>query len=233
MKIKYDNLRFIIILLLGLFIFEGCTLANRKKAYRQIVTEEVVYEAGRGDAYLFDVKIYRDGRKNSVRLDIYRTADMMALFARGYLGKGVLKGLITKDSILIYFPTENEYFSGKVSELIGEKCADGLPFEKLINRLFQKLPVELEDKFPQFYINVISEKGKTREYRLISEECPENIELGYDYKNSRFILNKIDYSNSDETFRFSANRRKVKTNINIPAEKLELKIPASAIRISP
>ena len=110
-----------------LYLTLGCTFANRSKWKNERIaaeqkTERPALTEGRGDAYLFDLKIYNKGRKNSVRLDIYRNEDSLALYARGYLGKGVLKGLINQDSILTFFPTENQFYAGEINRLLSGNC---------------------------------------------------------------------------------------------------------------
>lgn len=222
-----------IILSLTIFL-SGCTLANRKKGGEKCIeAETMTWEEGKGDAYLFDVKIYREGKKNSVRLDVYRSGDIISLFARGYLGKGVLKGLILPDSTVVYFPTKKEYFSGKLVNLINNGCSDSLSFELLIIEFFKQTPDEIEHDLPGFYLVVLKENDREKQYRLESRSCPEGIELDYSLKSGRFILEKINYSSSDGSFRFKATRRRAKLNIDIPEEKFQLNIPVTALRISP
>jgi len=212
----------------------GCSLANRKRGGTVKVDEEVPsWKEGKGDAYLFDVKIYREGKKNSVRLDVYRLGDTISIFARGYLGKGVLKGLLTPDSIITYSPTEKEYYSGKLADLMKNGCAENLPLELTIIELFQKTPAEIDFDLGNFYVVVVSEDDRYRHYRLESRSCPEGMEVSYTAKNSRFIPDEILYSSSDETFRFEAKRRRAKLNIDIPNEKIQIDIPSSAVRTSP
>lgn len=230
LKMKSKYIAVSIIVLLFVLNISGCTPANRKRGWKKTTAETAKYEPGRGDAFLFDVKIYRDKRKNSVRLDVYRAGDTLAVFARGYLGKGVLKGLITHDSVLIYFPTEKEYYSGRLSDLVGDNCRE-LPLEFLLVKLFEKRPVELETKFPRFYITVLDEEGPEQKYRIVAKGCAENIEISYDYKKNRFVPENIDYTNEDGSFRFRAKRRKVRLDISIPAEKFSLEIPPTAQRI--
>ena len=112
----------------------GCTLASKEKIRERPVEAEAVFEEGKGDAFLFDVKIRRNGKKNSVRLDVYRSGDSLSLYARGYLGKGVLKGLITNDSLVVqsavFDNLESFYGSAgsvfreryKVTDIIDDVC---------------------------------------------------------------------------------------------------------------
>lgn len=219
--------------LITVLLFGGCSLASRQKIGRAAELKQIELAPGKGDAYLFDLKIYREGKKNSVRLDVYRTRDTISIFARGYLGKGVLKGLITSDFIKVYFPTENEYYSGKIIDIISGKCVESFPFEKMIIDLFLKTPPELDEVYGNFYINIQKETGKERKYKLSSKKCNESIEIEYDLKENRFIPKAFSFNSEDNTFRFKASRRKKKLNIQIPGEKFKLDIPESAIRIIP
>lgn len=222
-----------VLLLAAASTLVGCTLASRKKTQGGMSDAEAKVEEGKGDAFLFDVKIYRNGKKNSVRLDVYRTGDSLSLFARGYLGRGVLKGIILSDSLTAYFPTENEFFSGKIADLLKNSCADDFAFEKLIIDLFARTPVELEYPLSQFYLTIVKEDKKVRRYRLECRECPESMELTYDWNESRFILKKLEYSSRNKTLRIKADRRKHRLNIDIPVEKFLLSIPEAAERIYP
>ncbi len=216
------------------FIVSGCTLADRRNAGKVIADEEAPqWEPGKGDAYLFDVKIYREGRKNSVRLDVYRLGDTISIFARGYLGKGVLKGLIRPDSILTYFPTEKEYYSGKLANLVDNGCADSLPLEFTIIQLFQKTPAEINFDLGDFYIVVENENNSVRKYRLESHSCPQGIDISYTPKDNRFIPDEIIYTSADKLFRFEAVRRRAKLNTKIPPDKFRIDIPSDAVRTSP
>ncbi len=222
----------VVILIIGSALLNfGCTLASRKRAKStpELITTEL--PGGKGDAYLFDVKIFQKGKKNSIRLDIYRSGDSLALFARGYLGKGVLKGIIFPESLLVYFPTENEFYSGNIIDVINGECAESFPFEKIIVDLFRKTPPEIEEVYGNFYINIKKETGREREYELASKKCPESIDIKYDYEEDRFIPVKAEYKSNDGSFKLKMSRRKQRLNIEIPDEKFSLDIPATAVRI--
>jgi len=198
-----------------------------------LVVEETVTKLteGKGDAYQFDCKMYRKGKKNTVRLEIFRSGDMLSIFARGYLGKGVMKAIINPDSILVYFPTSNEYYSGKLEDLIGGKCAGSMIYEEVLIKLFMMTPPELEKSYEGFYVNVIKQNKKRQEFQLNSKVCEESIELGYRLYGRRFILDDIEYENEVGTFKFIASNRKARLDIDIPESKLDLKIPENSIRI--
>jgi len=225
-----------IIFLASLII--GCTLANRSKWKTGHIAPEQsavngVLSGERGDAFLYDLKITNQGRKNSVRLDLYRKTDSLGIYARGYLGKGVLKGLITKDSIVIYFPTENEFYQGRINSLLLDNCLKDFPFERVIISIFGTTPDKVDYNFGDAYLTVLEDKSEEREFRLESKKCSEFIKLSYDWNSARFILNQLDYVSEDARFKLKANMRKFRLNVDLPEEKFRVTIPETAIRIYP
>lgn len=229
--------RILSIILLASLLF-GCTLANRSKWKKSRIAAEQEAESGnlsngRGDAYLYDLKISNQGRKNSVRLDLYWKADSLGVYARGYLGKGVLKGLVTKDSIIVYFPANNEFYQGRIDSLLADNCLKDFPFERMIISIFETTPDKIEYPFGEAYLSVLEEKPGGRKYRLVSKNCSEYIELSYDWHNGRFVLNQLDYNNVNARLKLDASRRKFRLNITLPAEKFQVRIPETAIRTYP
>jgi len=222
---------FFIITLAGIFGLSGCTLADRPTAEERHPRVKVGVMPGKGDAFLYDIMAERNGKKNSARLDVYRQGDSLGLFARGYLGKGVLKGLIIPNSITIYFPTENEFYRGSIADLLKSNCPDSAIFEKYLIELFAKIPSEIEHSFSDFYLTILKETGHSRDYRLESKNCEESIELKYELREGRFVLEKLDYQTPDNSFRFRATRRQHRLNIVLPADKFSVPIPESATRI--
>jgi hypothetical protein len=218
---------------LVLIIITGCTLARKHPTTHKVGRAEEISIKDTGDAYLFDLKIYRQGKKNSVRLDIYRNAEKLGFFARGYLGKGVMKGVLTSDSILVYFPTEKEYYSGPINGLIPGNCMDNFRFDMFILDLFRQTPDKLEYALDNFYLTVLEEKSKKKKYRFESRICPEQFEMEYDFKNSRFIPKKIRFDKIDGSFKLIGERRKFRTDIDLPDDKFTVEIPDNAFRIHP
>ena len=228
----------LILLVLFAGFLTGCTLANRSKWKQEIKNVESDAQwpemaKGNGDAYLFDLKIYQEGRKNSVRLDIYWNGDSLGFYARGYLGKGVMKGILTGDALLVYFPTENEFYSGRIESLLVNNCFEEMPFERMIVDLFGMTPDRIEYSFGKFYLNILEEKKGERKYELVAYDCLEKIELEYDWHENRFIPEQINYAKDDGSFKFEAKRRKYRLDIGLPADKFEVSIPQTAARIYP
>ncbi len=238
MVIKIARLIGFLILIFVLYLAPGCTFANRSKWKAEKVaaenkTESPTTDELKGDAFLFDMKIINKGKKNSARLDIYRKGDSLAVFARGYLGKGVLKGRVNYDSVVTYFPTEDQFYSGNISNLLSANCFEKIPLEKMLVDFFRITPDKIDYSFGGAYLSVLIEKPGFRKYRLVAQDCLEFIELDYDWKNGQFLLEKFQYSNENGEFRLDAERRKFKLNIKLPDEKYKISIPSTASRIYP
>ena len=228
----------LLFLIFGLSLILGCTFANRSKWKTEKIADEQKTERpalteDRGDAYLFDLKIYNKGRKNSVRLDIYRNENSLSLYARGYLGKGVLKGLVSRDSIITFFPTENQFYSGEINGLLSDNCFENVPFERMLVDFFKITPDKIDYPFGEAYLSILEEKPGFRKYRLVTKNCSEFIELDYDWKKGQFVLERLKYTREDGQFRLDAKRRKFRLNIKLPSEKFQISIPSTASRIYP
>jgi len=206
-------------------------LASRKGGGSSAPETRETLEEGKGDAYSFKVRIFRDGKKNTTNFDLYYNRDSLAMFAKGYLGKGVLKGLISGDSVLAYFPTENEYYHGRIERLVKNECFERLQFERLILKLFIKLPTQLDIPLDGYYLKIEDNSSGRKKYRLISSKCRDELFLQYDVEEDRYIPEKIEYSREDGSFKVIAERTRRKLNANIPAEKFEIPIPRDAAQI--
>jgi hypothetical protein len=186
----------------------------------------------RGTAFLFDVKVNRNGKKNSVRLDIYQRGDSLSVFARGYLGKGALKGLLTSDSVIAHFPTEEEYYTGKLESLISDSCQFGQNLERILVTIFRDLP-DTSDLPSDISLRTLEDGKKKKRYHMESGRCPAAIDLQYDYHDKQFILEQIGFALSDNSFQLDGKRRDFRTNVKIPEEKFQVNIPETATRIYP
>ncbi len=187
----------------------------------------------KGDAFLFDMKIFNKKKKTSVRLDIYRKGDSLGVFARGYLGKGVLKALVNSDSIVTFFPTESQFYSGKIRNLLSANCFDSIPLEKMMVDFFRTTPNKLDYSTCGAIVTVLLESPRFRKFRIMSKDCSESIELEYDWQKGKFLLEKFMYFSANGQFRLEAERRKFKFNIKLPDGKYKILIPPTASRIYP
>lgn len=211
----------------------GCATAHRKINVSAPEQSTFVLNPGAGDAYLFDVKINDHGRKRSTRLDVYVKPDTMAMFARAYLGKGALKALITKDQSLVYFPTENEYFRGQLSDFVDKDCIRNMELERILIDLFFQRPVEFDFDSTNFYVVIEHESRELCRYKLVSKMCEKSLEVEYELRDGRYVPVFLGFAANDGSIRIDAKRRTQSLNIDIPQEKFSLSIPVDAAAIEP
>jgi len=165
---------------------QGCLFDGRRSGAAQ-TTEEVSRVEGKlaVDAYLFDVKFKQNGKRRSVRLDVF-FADTIALFtARGYLGKGVAKGVWRPDSSLFYFPTENQYYSGPLDEMTRAGCAGGGDLQRLVpmflsGRLLSLLSAESS---ADSLVVINSQTDKKVEATVKLGTCETPVTLVFDFQS--------------------------------------------------
>ena len=80
----------------------------------------------RSAAYLIDLRVNNAGKKYSVMTELVFSGDSIGLYGRGYLGRGAFKGYIIRDTIVLYFASENEYYSTTLTRLdLSGDCARG------------------------------------------------------------------------------------------------------------
>lgn len=182
------------------------------------------------DAYLFDTKTYRDGKLTSVRLEVFWTDSVMALGGRAYLGKGALKGRLTRDSLTVYFPTRKEYLEGPIHEaLASSDCPFSLGALDILG-LFMSVPDS--NSFADD-ISLVSDYRKSERpvFTISKDSCDWWLKLEYDFKSGRPRIRRFEFENG-ESFRLIANRREFRSNRNVKASKFEVRIPSQAVKIA-
>ena len=135
---RFKNISTALLIPVLAYLIAGCA-----STHQNTVPGEEIKAQGweqRGNAFLFDITVNRDGKKNSARLDLYQRGDSLSFFARGYLGKGALKGLLSADSVVVYFPTAGEYYGGRLGALLADTCGAGQNLEQLLIDIFRELP---------------------------------------------------------------------------------------------
>jgi len=194
------------------------------------------------DAYLFDAKIHRQGKPTSIRLELYVVADTVYIYGRAYLGKGALKARLTRDSLVALFPTEKEYLSDQVSEVISsEDCPDSVVQGIHLARLLTD-PPDSESSLSEIisqgrssdYGQPQNEKKKTNRkvYATIDSACKWILQLDYDTRANRQTLVHILFDDGDGT-RINATLREQKPNSSVPKSRVTLDVPADYTRLSP
>ncbi|MDH3891783.1 MAG: hypothetical protein OEV49_11925 [candidate division Zixibacteria bacterium] len=185
----------------------------------------------RVEAYLFDAKIRLDGKPTSLRLELFQTDSVVALGARGYLGKGALKGRLTSDSIEAFFPTRNEYLHEAVRDMLfSSSCThaiDPLDFPGLLRTLPDRM-----DLGAGLIVQREDSKSKLRRYTLTWPECTWRLEMTYDKRKAGWRLSELLFDNGTDVS-FTARRRAHKASTRVNKNKFELSVDPQAIRITP
>lgn len=207
-------------LLATLVIGCGPIAKRRTKEERQAAKLEKIA----AEAYLYDVKIFQQGKKTSVRLEIYLTDSIAGISAKGYLGKGALKGWLTEDSIMVFFPTVDEYLYEAVETLLSSsKCVESSTEVDFLS-IFSSYPGGIQIR-PDTTIS-----GRPS-FFLSDSNCPWRLDLEYDNRKVGPRLRKFVFDDGGGN-RFEGKRRKFKPNGKVPTGRFELTIPASSRRIT-
>jgi len=185
----------------------------------------------RAEAYLFDAKLRRDGKVNSFRLELFHTDTVLGLGGRGYLGKGVLKGRLTPDSLMVLFPTTNEYVHSSVSDLLSTtECAVPVPPLSLIS-FFRTLPdFAVLDSVITVAGNYSDEDRPS--FIIFVAGCPWQLELTYDRRSEGWRIRDFDFSDGGGQ-RLYGKRREYRSDVGVKLEKFMVDIPDDAVRIIP
>ena len=182
------------------------------------------------DAYLFDTKTYREGKLTSVRLEIFWTDSVMALGGRAYLGKGALKGRLTRDSLTIYFPTRKEYLDEPIHEaLTSSDCPFSLGALDVLD-LFRSVP---DSNSFAGDISLVSDYRKADRpvFTISKDGCDWRLKLEYDYKSGTPRIRRFEFENGERLL-LKANRREFRSNRRVKASKFEVDIPLQAVKIT-
>lgn len=218
------------VIAIALFVLTAASCGPRLTG--QPVTDSYVKLAPvskvRVEAYLLDTRIYRQGKPTSVRLELYRTDSAIALAGRGYLGKGALKGVITRDSVIIYFPSTNEFIQASRSEFLNSAtCAGG--FERLhIENLLTALPSD--SQLAPAAING-GVDGNHADYKIIWPDCDWRLDLRYRERDHLWRIDRVEFEDGAD-IRFKAETRTIKSSAEVDRDKFRVNIPADALPFS-
>ena len=184
------------------------------------------------EAYLFDAELRRSGKPTSFRLEIFHADTVMALSGRGYLGKGALRGRVTPDSLLCYFPSSNEYLQEPVLNLMNAIECQVAPRGVNLLDLFDRLPDagtldSTIDVVPNY------QNGKRPTFIIYVENCPWQMELTYTSDEMLgWRLDEFVFFDGQDT-RLKATLREFKAGASVKPDRFEVRIPADATRIIP
>ena len=183
------------------------------------------------DAFLFDAKLWRDGKPTSFRLEIYQADTIAGLSGRGYLGKGALKGRMTADSMVVYFPSTNEYIRESIAGVLGSIDCAGEEYPPSIVRLTRSLP-EKWVLDSDYVIDSLSFEDNSREYSIAQENCLWELRVSYTLADSTWYLDDLEFDSGD-SIRLTARRRTLKTGTMVEVVRFAAPISPGAVRIIP
>lgn len=183
------------------------------------------------EAYLFDAKLRRQGKPTSFRLEIFQTDSVIALGGRAYLGKGALKGLLTTDSLEVYFPSSNEYLYELLSDLFATAECTHAALKLSLLHLFTSLPDSLAEMEEVSIASDYTDR-KRPGYLISFPDCSWVIELTYDRRETGWRIRNFKFDNGND-ITLKAKRRTYKKKAQVPYSKFQLVLPDGATRITP
>ncbi len=182
------------------------------------------------DAFLFDAVLKREGKTTSFRLEMYATDSAVGLAGRGYLGKGALRGVLTPDSLRVYFPSTNEYVDSDVESLLSDSIypIEFGAFDPV--RLMSALPDSATVKSPL----VIKQTGQSqnRQVYQVTAGCDWTLVLAYDRREVGWRPAEIKFETAAGTS-LRAVRREFRPHSRIKSTKFAGPSPIDAVRLQP
>jgi len=182
-------------------------------------------------ACLFDAQLRRGGKPTSFRLEVLHTDSVAVLAGRAYLGKGALRGRLTRDSLSLYIPSTHEYIEESLQNLL--KTAECSASE--ISLDFLTLLTTLPDA-PHHTagINVLPDYSDANRpsFVVTSAGCLWKLELTYDHSETGWRLRELFFTGGKD-LSLNATRRQCKPAAKVSADKLRFSVPDDAVRIIP
>ncbi|MEK7775487.1 MAG: hypothetical protein AAB305_06345 [Candidatus Zixiibacteriota bacterium] len=222
------------------FLLSSCTSGRQRRGVAgedKAPQDKIV-----ADAYLFDAKIHRHGKPTSIRLELYAIADTVYIYGRAYLGKGALHARLTRDSLVALFPTEREYLSDRMREVISSNdCPDSIVEGIHLARLLTAPPDSHSSLSEIISHGRGSEDGQSHKgkkktgrkvYATTNSACKWTLQLDYDTRAGRQTLVHILFDDGDGT-RINASLRERKLHSRVPQSRVSLDVPADYFRLSP
>ena len=182
------------------------------------------------EAYLFDVKIRRQGKPTSLRLDLYQTDSVIAMFGRAYFNKGAFRGRLTSDSLNIFFPASNEFLQESIDALFSTFNCQGHLTGLPVFNYFSVLPDSALSE-TGLEIRTLINENKKKSFEISASGCSWMISLKYQKEDKGWRLNEFKFDDK-QSVRIKGSRRIYKSSAEIPSGRFELAIPSDSYRIS-
>ena len=182
------------------------------------------------EAYLFDVKIRRKGKPTSLRLDLYQTDSVIAMFGRAYFNKGAFRGRLTNDSLKIFFPASNEFLQESIDALFSTFNCQGILSGLPVFKYFSELPDSALSE-TGLEIKTLINENKKKSFEISASGCSWLMSLKYLKEDIGWRLNEFKFDDK-QSVRIKGSRRIYKSSARIPSGRFELAIPSDSYRIS-
>jgi hypothetical protein len=183
------------------------------------------------EAYLFDSRLKQKGKWNSFRLELYVTDSAVAMAGRGYLGKGVLRGRLTSDSLEVYFPTTNEFVYEETGSLLSSmECAidtPGLDFGRLLSVLPDEFALD-----PRLSLDTDYSKSNRPRFTISDTNCDWRLQLIYDQRKVGWRLREFRFDDGSGR-ELTGKRREFRDRARVRLNKFHWTVPDDAVRIIP
>lgn len=182
----------------------------------------------------------------------YQAPDSFAFYPRSFLGADIFKAGGADDTLTIYFPRENQYFSGRISDLENTQFWSwNIPFRMLLDLILGKEGLmepqaQFISKTGKYFVYRYEDENWIKEYHVDDGKCrlvktsltqkPSGDNYQIDYKGyKKYDSNEVPramkiISSSQENALIKYEERKF--NVSIPTAKLRLQIPADSKRAS-
>lgn len=210
-----------------ILLLSGCYGAGRRTLDERTKTRFVA------EAYSFNARLWRDGKPNTFKLEVYQTDSLIGLSGRGYLGKGALRGWIRSDSIMVYFPATNELLHESFDALVAaSSCSQpvsGLDLKALMVR--RPDSITLPD---QVSVGVIDDQKDRAEFLLGSSgpDCAWKLTLVYRLKDTGWRIDEFSFDDGHGT-RLKGSCELYRTGAKVPVSRIEPAPRPDAARIIP
>lgn len=202
-------------------------LTDKREIRQEILTlSEKQEQSLTSYAALLRVKLSRAGKIDDFRVELFSRGDsLLSVYVRGFLGKSVLKTVLTGDSLTIYFPSDGFSYVGLRSDLeVGELESAGHIIDFLLT-LFSGSLASPDTLDWEFYAH---EKGSRFELNLTDKVFDNSLQtkLATDKEEFPFLKFESFYLNSrDGSLKLHLETISGDFNREIPDSKFKLEIP--------
>lgn len=215
---------YILVMLIFTFFISSCQIIqpiNEEKRSKKVSVE----------AYQFRAKLRQKRNPASFNLNIFQTDSIIAFTAKGYMNKGAMKGIITPDSLMAYFPLTNEHVAEELNEFFQKlNCSGKAPNFNLF-RLFFETPEFLRNNSDAI-IDIVDLEPDQVKYNIRFYNCEWYLDIAYDRKDNGWRIYEFKFSDGESTT-LNGKRHQYNQNAKVKRSFFEYSIPYDAIRITP